>query len=273
MRRKDLPELDVRAVAEAYEGRVTGAIPELRSLALRTLDRVGPQQWRLEWHLPWWLGDELGLPADVSREIVLSNVLGLASIRLEDDLIDGDIAADEIASAKALSIALYREAVELYRSHFDDASLFWSRLDSYMTEWRSATSNAAPDTSHGRGDALVRRLARRGAPLKISALAVCLLADQEHRFLVVHRCLGWALAAMVLYDQFVDWEEDLAAGRWNAFVASAAPYPRAPSVSAGQRSAVLVAMMTAGAVSEHFGRVHAAAVRATGFAEQVGSPP
>ena len=260
-----IPELDVAGLSASYEARIADAAPELLPLALRTLARVAPGQWTLEWYLPWWLGHAFGLPYEMSRAIVLSNVLGLASLRLQDDLVDGEVAAGEQTSAEALAAVLYRQAVDGYRGLFGDSALFWGRLDAFMDDWRSATSGARPGAAVPlrAGDDLLLHLARRGAPLRISAFAICLLADREDRSRIVDRCLDHTLAAMVLYDHFVDWEDDVAAGRWNAFVAA----------GGGTRRAVLVAMLAHGAITTHFARIDAELLRAIEAAGQLGSVP
>ena len=72
-----------------------------------------------------------------------------------------------------------------------------------MTEWRAATDVRAGSLG----------LPSRGAPLKISAFATSLIARDTNRFPLLEGCLDHALTAMVLYDHFCDWREDLAAGR------------------------------------------------------------
>jgi hypothetical protein len=62
------------------------------------------------------------------------------------------------------------------------------------------------------------RLSARGAPLKVSAFAVCLLADRPDDYSPLAGCIDHALEALVLYDHLADWSADLAAGRPNAFV-------------------------------------------------------
>ena len=83
-----IPEIDVERVSAAYEARVRAVLDGDFPAALHLTDRLHPQRWALEWNLPMWLGDAFGLEPRVSAEIRLSNVLGLASIRLSDDLAD-----------------------------------------------------------------------------------------------------------------------------------------------------------------------------------------
>ena len=89
-------ELDIHRVSSAYLQAVETARPEHLELPRRLLQRLDPDRWRLEWCLPWWLGRAFGLDVEIADELVLSNVLGLGAIRLRDDLVDGEVAADEI---------------------------------------------------------------------------------------------------------------------------------------------------------------------------------
>lgn len=256
----DWPELDIAGVSAAYERRVREACPDQLAPGLRLLDRLQPARWMLEWHLPWWLGQAFRLDPDDAAEIVLSNVLGLGSIRLQDDLADGDIPAEDVASAGILSATLYEAALEPYRSRFQPASPFWIHLDSSMADWRAATRDED------------RRLAARGAPLTISVVAVCLLADRPDAFPALDQCLGHALEAMVLYDHVADWEADLHTGRWNAFVAGVSSASPTPGNREARRRAVLVAMMTTDALGAHVARIEAGMLRAAALADALEVP-
>jgi hypothetical protein len=268
------PELDTSALASDYVRRIQAACPEHLPLAMRVLDRLEPARWELEWHLPWWLGHDMGLDPAVSRELVLSNVLGLASIRLRDDLLDGDLDEYDSSAALALSGALYEAAIETYRAHFPTGSDLWPEIALRMTEWRTATGdNAAPPGADAEdSQAVARHLARRGAPLRISAFAVCLLAARTDVYPRLGRCLDHALAAMVLFDHLCDWQDDLAAGRWNAFVARTTSSAQTSEHLARNRAAVAAAMMARDAVATHFGRINVELAEARSFAAQADLP-
>jgi hypothetical protein len=254
-----VPELDVGAVSATFERRVRARRPDLFPMATRLLARLPPERWMLEWHLPWWLGHAFGLEPSVARELVLSNLLGLGSIRLQDDLADGDVPPGDVEEATELSAELYEMALEPYRSRFPPGSPFWSHLETSMASWRRASGEAGS-------------LGSRGAPLKISAFAVCLLTDRVDRYPTVDRLLDDALEALVLYDHIADWQADLEAGRWNAFVAGISAGPQAPGERARHRRAVLVAMMTTDVIAVHIGRVEAGLLHAADLAETLGTP-
>jgi hypothetical protein len=285
IRSTDVPELDVAAVSAAYVRSVSETCPEQLQLATRLLERLPPARWTLEWHLPWWLGQAFGLDGEIARDIVLSNLLGLGSIRLQDDLADGEVAPEDVAAARTLGAALYEAALVPYRLRLDPGSPFWAHLESCMAEWRAATLGAAQgrreDQSAEDGSAehqlaedhlavdhlAEHRLAARGAPLRISAFAVCLLADHVDAFPAIRQCLDHALEAMVLYDHVADWEADLDAGRWNAFVAEMSSGPQVPAQRDRHRSAVFVAMMTTDVAAAYHGRIEFGMLRAAALAD------
>jgi hypothetical protein len=259
IRSTEVPDLDIGAVSAMYERRVRARRPDLRPKATRLLERLPPERWMLEWHLPWWLGHAFGLSPDIARELVLSNVCGLGSVRLQDDLADADVPPGDIEAATELSTTLYELALEPYRARFAPRSPLWAHLETTMGAWRQAS-----DASEA--------LASRGAPLKISAFAVCLLADRADQYDVLDRLLDDALEALVLYDHLADWQADLEAGRWNAFVAGVSTGPQVPTERSGHRRAVLVALMTTDAVAVHIGRVEAGLLRAADLAETLDPP-
>jgi hypothetical protein len=281
---RGLPELDIRRVSAAYQRVVAAACPEHLPLAMGVLEHLEPRRWALEWHLPWWLGHSFGLDPETAEELVLSNVLGLASIRLQDDLADGDIGICDRAAAKALSAALYQAALAPYHSRFPAPSPFWRHLGSCMSTWDAATRGPAQLALSGGGgpcegldDRLdsraSRRLAARGAPLKIAAFAVCRLAGRADAYRALDQCLDHALTALVLRDHSADWRADLAAGRWNAFIAGASDNPQEPEFRVRNRSRVLVAMMTEDAVSTYFARITMELTRAAEVIEALGVSP
>jgi hypothetical protein len=278
-------ELDTAAVSAAYERRVAAIAPEQVPEAMRLLDGLDPKRWRLEWHLPLWLGNAFGLDRRASIEIAVSNVLGLASLRLGDDLVDGALDTNEVALAPAMIATLFEASINPYRSRFPPASRFWQQLDRWMTEWKAATeengqqraADGQPRTADGPlpheadPSAYLGHLSRRGAPLKISAYAVCVLTKRAGSFPTIERSLDHALTAMVLYDHVCDWQDDLASGRWNAFVA-ATGISQSVDDRERARAAVLATLMTGDAIEQSFARIRAELERAEAASDRVGIP-
>jgi hypothetical protein len=232
------PLLDCDEMIAQVPGRIAARQPRLEALASRHLARLTPDRWTIEWHLPSWLGRRFDLQPALVEALTWSNVLGLLAIRLEDDLDDGDVPRNEVDDTGALARLAFEAAVAEYRMWFDDGSPIWPFLERSMAEWRAGATGTA--------------LSARGAPLKIAGYACCVAAGRLDVWPRLEPSLEGAVTALVLYDQFCDWEADLAAGRWNAFVATVLGGDREPARPDRDRSAVLSAMLTRPVVREHF---------------------
>ncbi len=250
--------LPVPALLGEAQRRMTRLFPAGGDLAAEILRDLTPPAWTLEWHLPWWLGHGFGLDRSLLRELVISNVLGLLSVRLDDDAADGELAADA-RIAGPLARAAYAEALVVYRAHLAGDERFWAFLDRSMADWRAGSDGPNPSS--------------RGAPLKIAAYACCLLGDRPAAWAPLDRCLDDVLAALVLYDQFCDWDADLAAGRWNAFVASVTGVEQVVGNASRNRASVLAAMLTDSAVGRWFRTVDVRATEAAEAARAMGLGP
>lgn len=257
------PSLDVNAIAASVLAQ-TATLPEReRELAARTLQRLQSPNWTLEWHLPWWLGETFGVPCPIAHRAVASNVLGLMAVRLRDDADDGELDDIDREPAERLAAALLDAAIELYRPMIEPDAPFWRELDGWLTAWRTASAR-----NDGRAP-----LAARGAPLKAGARAMMLLGHRPEAWPLVERCLDGALTALALYDDASDWERDLEAGRWNAFVAAVGVADQRPANRDANRTRVLLALLDDGAATRAYGRVSAQAGRAAVLAAEVGCQP
>ncbi|HEX8024823.1 MAG TPA: hypothetical protein VF484_01330, partial [Candidatus Limnocylindrales bacterium] len=134
--------VDTAATSAAFEAAILAAGPGTRSLAERVWRRLDTDRWTLEWQLPRWLGAAFGLDPALAERLVTSNVLGLASVRIADDLADGEIPPEDARGAPGLAAALYEAALAPYRARFEAHHPFWRRLDGWMATWRSETERA-----------------------------------------------------------------------------------------------------------------------------------
>ena len=141
-------------------------------------------------------------------------MLGLGSIRLQDDLLDDEVPAPDRAAAERLSLTLFELALAAYRRHLPASAPFWRHLDVVM-----ADGEPPPADDHGW---------QRGVRHCDLAFAVCELAGRMDAFPTLARCLDHALTGLARYDDIGDWQSDLAAGRWNAFVAAAGGHRQQP---------------------------------------------
>lgn len=224
-----LSDPEILSVRASYCAVLERLPPPLADAGRRVLDQIATPNWTLEWYLPRWLGETFGLQPDLSHALVLSNVFGLAYIRLQDDLVDGEVDQASWKPTILLASALYHQALLHYIRLFEGKSPFWGYLEQFMAQWLRATlsSNEPPATdfrSYAEEDFL--RLAERGAPLKICCAGACLLAGREDVIPILTSAVDHFLVGAVLLDHACDWADDLAAGRYNAFVAYASPLPQ-----------------------------------------------
>jgi hypothetical protein len=222
---------------------------------VRLLDRIAPPNWTLEWSLPGWLGSALGSDASNVADLTLANVLGLAYIKLQDDLSDSEVGQDDRQAALLLSAVLHRKWLLVYTGLFPGGSPFWGYFERYMTQWVRATwasrqKHAKPWAAWGEKELLV--LGHRGAPLKICAACAGLLAQREGLIPHLESALDHLLTGAVLLDHALDWSGDLAAGRHNAFVAYASARPQAPEHQGANRRAVAEELLVGKAGQPYF---------------------
>jgi len=237
------PNWQIDGISAAYEARVRAVCDGDFPGALRLSGRLDPDRWVLEWSFARWVGTALGVDEQIRQRITLSNVLILASVVWRDDLEDGELAVAEPVRAQNIGEALFDAAMEAYRELLPGDSPFWSAVRRWMGAWRDATTRAAKFESSG--------LAVRGSPLKIPAYGLCLLADRADAFVALEACIDNTMTGLVLYDHFVDWRDDIAAGRWNAFVESAMARRRSRP-DAPTSADVEAVMLTQPVVADYF---------------------
>lgn len=231
--------LDILAIRARITQLMARPVPELAVPAQTALNRLTSNKWALEWQLSRLLGEAYGLQPETIESLTVCAVLGLCAIREMDDVAD-DHPEKHQASRVALSSTFYTQALLQYMHLFDSQAgetrrAFMEGVNQFMSQWaRSALLNPDEPVLTLTRDTLpyvldsdaAARLSWRGAPLKIGVLAVCLLAGCDHRLPSLTRALDRAMLALVLLDHFIDWEEDLAMGRANVYVAHVSPGPQ-----------------------------------------------
>ena len=237
-----LPDTLETAINSRFSAALADQPVELGEFGARLLARVSPPNWTLEWSLPGWLGEPLGLHERSVVELTLANVFGLAYIKLQDDLMDGEISEAERTTALLLADVLHRKWLLVYIGLFPGDSPFWVHFERYMAQWGAATwrSQRAPAKPfRDYEDADWRSLGHRGAPLKTCPAAVCLLTQHESVLVKLEEALDYLLTGAVLFDHVRDWSADLAAGRHNAFVAYTSGWPQTPDYREANRRTVM----------------------------------
>ena len=217
------------AYREQLSAGLDGLPTDLVSRARQLFDRLIPVQWPVEWHLPWWLGRDFDLPADDVEVLTLCNLFGLGYVRLQDAILDERASQAGRRSQRRLADALHDQAMRRLGDLFGDQAEFWGRRNEAMRQWQLALSDGEQAPARrfadwSESDFLL--LAWRGAPIKITAVGACLLADRSDAVPVLLDALDHLLTAQVLLDHLDDWPADLAAGRFNAFVAFLSDLPQ-----------------------------------------------
>ncbi len=283
-----LPDAERAAGKARFLADLAALAPALGNTGRRLLTRIVTPNWALEWSLAYWVGTALSLPADVTRELVLSNVYMLAFGRLADDLVDGD----EPKGALSLAVALYhlwiRQYVRLFASTRPirvaspgsvvgdrrAAGRFWAYFDDYMTQGLRVTLDGGPLASNFRsyteGD--FQCLAARGAPLKIGCAAACLLAGRDSDVAVLASVVDLVVSSVVLLDDEFDWVEDLEAGRYNAFVAYCSDLPQTDEQREANRQAVLQEIYLGQAARPYFDLIQERLQQALQTSRSIGCP-
>jgi hypothetical protein len=268
-----LAEMSEITARNRFGAVLAGEPADLAEFGARLLDRISPPNWTLEWSLPGWLGNAYGLDASTIADLTLANVFGLAYIKLQDDLSDGDIDEGDRLAALLLSSVLHRKWLLVYTGLFPGDSPFWGYFEQYMAQWVRATwasrqKHSKPWSAWGEKDLLI--LGQRGAPLKTCAVAACLLAQRAEQTPQLESALDHLLTGAVLLDHALDWAEDLATGRHNAFVAYASGWPQTAEHRAANRQAVAAELLVGRAGQAYFRLLHRELTAARALARQAG---
>ena len=277
-----LPRPEQEEARARWEARVSEAAPHLAAVARVLMARLTPDRWALEWSLPYWLGQMLGLERDAWLNLVASNVLGLGFVRLQDDLVDGEIAepstgegAPSRVAAILLSTTLHHLWTGSLREMLGADRLFWSWFDACLAQWQAATwaSLSAPAAPFREfGPAEFAALGHRGAPLKVCVAGACLLGGQVERIPPIAAAVDDLLTGAVLLDQAHDWEEDLAQGRANIFVSYAlGASPQGPN--GVSHASVRAALLAGEGAAPYFATARAYLAAAAGKAGCSGFQP
>lgn len=264
-------ESTTQRLIDVAAGLGDAAVREAEQLAARLV----PDQWPLEWYLPFWLGRDFGLQEAVWQQLVVINLLGMAHVRLADDLADETLDRPRRTIKTALGSRLLETSVELLRTLFDRESDFWGRYTTYLDQWRQA-GEGEEMWRDGPRDRLASDwewLAWRGAPAKITATGACLLARRAAVIAPLETCIDHTMAATVLLDHADDWPEDLLAGRFNAYVALLSDTPQDARNADRNRQQVLSALMQGDGDDQHsyYRLIDGHLVQAQQAAGQVGS--
>jgi hypothetical protein len=227
------------SVARAKQ-EMTARAPHMAERAWRWIATLCPGQppqsyFDAEWGyplflLPWWLGEMLDPDPDPGfrRDLVYSTVNGYYFIRLLDDVMDADAAAD--AALLPCAAFFHSRFQAPYQRHFDARHPFW---DDWDRQWLAGHEAALRDhhlTSVDR-DTFEKVCAAKTAAAKIPVFAVChhhgradLIPDWDAYCDLLGRYVQMA-------DDLFDWLGDATTERQTTYLLSEADRRRHPHES------------------------------------------
>ncbi len=192
--------------------------------------------------MPLWLGESFGLTTEAAHTLALCNILGLAYIRIQDDLADGELPAAMRPGLVALSSVAFQQAMAHYARFFAGDERFWAALELRLGQWAQGltfSADLAPNFTAQPDSQSLYRLSHAGAPVHIGLVAACLLSRRSEVLSQLGAALDDWLLASVLLDHARDWMADLEAGRYNYFIAHCTVIEQAPA----QRETIRQAML------------------------------
>ncbi len=272
------PSADARmqAVVGQFRRYLQHMPPVSARIGAELLGKLTPPKWELEWYLPRWLGESLGLAAEVTDDLVLANGFGLCFIVLEDRLQDEALTLEARHDARHLSKALHHWWLAQNTLLCSGNQLFWGAFARIMEEWRTATA-VSNDQPGCRFDDVIqrdwRRLAHRASPLKVCCVAATQLADRPALLAPLERSLDDLHVAAVLLDHAQDWMDDLAGGRYNAFVHDCMSRTDSAEESRNPAQTVMEELWFGDGGRAYFATAHARLDQALAMAEPIGCVP
>jgi hypothetical protein len=222
---------------------------------------VTTPNWALEWSLADWLADAYGLEREAADDLLLANVTLLAFARLMDDVADGESSLSARESTP-LATGLLHSCIGTYARLFTAAPervRFEQCFDAFLGEWMQATLGAAPlpgpdFTRYTATDFVC--VAQRAAFLKIAAAAGCLAAGRGDALDALSTAMSELSVGIVMLDDLFDWPADLAAGRFNVFVAYGARGRQTADRIDANRRAMVVDLYIGGGGRPYFDSLH-----------------
>lgn len=212
---------------------LSNLFPELSHAGQELLEQVSTPNWTLEWGMLEWVSEQFSFPAALREELFIAGISLLAYVRVLDNLADEEQKPRQsIVLSSALQHIGIQQCIHLFSRNLPNQQAlvrFWGYFDCCMGEWLRATLNRRGDgfplfQNYSRGD--FKRLAGRGAMLKLCPAAACLLAKQAELIAPLMAAIDYLMVSVVMLDEQFDWANDLEAGRYNVFVAYCSDLPQ-----------------------------------------------
>lgn len=206
----------------AYTARLA---PPLRTLALSTATYLGEREGDADAplglsqgvsvmaDLPYHFRDAFPVGAERLRDIAYCSLVGTLYALAIDKIVDGETEAT--AAHHFLVSLLYGELQRALLAAVGTDLRFWTRYDAYVRVYHAAETGPGPNSGDSAFDAddYRARAQARSAPVKFIVVALACAADRTALIDSYCESIDRFLVGFQLYDDALDWREDLAAGR------------------------------------------------------------
>lgn len=164
--------------------------------------------------LPFWLRDPFKVDKGTSRVLSMINIFKMLYFFIQDDIIDSD-KPEKYSHLLPLANLFFIEFYGLYQGLMQHYPSFWPYVKRYFNDW--AVSNDFEKNNSKSKDinlsALdLSMLAKKAAPIKLSACAVCFLSGKEDYIDDLDRQIDYTLITLQLVDDWTDKYKDFEEG-------------------------------------------------------------
>lgn len=161
--------------------------------------------------LPIWLQEPFNLDRKIVNEIAMATVFKMLYFCMQDDIIDGEENEDAIRLLPLINL-FFLEFNQIYQKIFPGDSEFWIYFKRYLQDW-AISIDFEKKTKHWQDINLTMEdlsiLAKKAAPLKLSACGACILTDNMEYMKSLDQQIDKVLITLQLVDDWVDKYKDL----------------------------------------------------------------
>ncbi|WP_010247353.1 class 1 isoprenoid biosynthesis enzyme [Acetivibrio cellulolyticus] len=167
--------------------------------------------------LPFWLKDSLGIENEIAKKISIANTFLMLYFLIQDDIIDQPACKNK-GTLLPLGNLFMLDFMHCYHELFPAGSPFWTYLQEYTYIWSKSmlwenTDVDSTQTAFTSEDLNI--MAYKAAPLKVAAVAACLLGDKKELIKPISDTVDLILTSLQVVDDWIDWQEDLISGNRN----------------------------------------------------------
>lgn len=164
--------------------------------------------------LPFWLRKPFEIDKETSRVLSMINIFKMLYFFIQDDIIDSD-KPEQYSHLLPLANLFFVEFYGLYQDLMSDYPDFWTYVKRYFNDW-AVSNDFEKNNSKSRDINLsavdLSILAKKAAPIKLSACAVCSLSSKKDYIDDLDKQIDYALITLQLVDDWTDKYKDFEEG-------------------------------------------------------------